>query len=63
MTNGHMSPFEHVARPINTGKGDLYSPFLDFTNRSGNFLGWHQYRKDIPNEADFSDVKREMEMA
>lgn len=62
MTNGHMSPFEHVARPINTGKGDLYSPFLDFTNRSGNFLGWHQYRKDIPNEADFSEVKKLVEM-
>lgn len=33
----HMSPFEHVA---------MASP----GERSGNFTGWHQYRKDFPNE-------------
>lgn len=33
----HMSPFEHVA---------MASP----GQRSGNFTGWHQYRKDFPNE-------------
>lgn len=33
----HMSPFEHVA---------MASP----GERSGNFIGWHQYRKDFPNE-------------
>jgi thymidylate synthase ThyX len=33
----HMSPFEHVA---------MASP----GERSGNFTGWHQYRKDFPSE-------------
>lgn len=33
----HMSPFEHVA---------MASP----GEKSGNFIGWHQYRKDFPNE-------------
>jgi thymidylate synthase ThyX len=32
--SGHWSPFEHVARPEET------------KHRSGNFIGWHQYRKD-----------------
>jgi hypothetical protein len=36
LRNGHMSPFEHQATPKE--------------GRSGNFLGWHQHRKDIPNE-------------
>ena len=35
----HMSPFEHVARPL-----------PDPTQWSGNFCGWHQHRKDIPDE-------------
>lgn len=33
----HMSPFEHVA---------MASP----GEKSSNFTGWHQYRKDFPNE-------------
>lgn len=36
---GHMSPFEHVAAPSATS---------DF--RSGNFRGYHQFRKEITNE-------------
>lgn len=36
--NGHWSPFEHVARA------------LDEPRRVGNFVGWHQYRKDFMNE-------------
>ena len=35
---GHWSPFEHVARA-------LAEP-----TKSGNFIGWHQYRKDFPAE-------------
>lgn len=46
---GHMSPFEHVARPM-TANEQAANPF------NGNFRGWHQYRKDIPNEDDFSKV-------
>lgn len=37
-SNGHWSPFEHVARA------------LDDPRRVGNFIGWHQYRKDFQNE-------------
>jgi hypothetical protein len=35
---GHWSPFEHVAMATET---------LD---RSGNFVGWEQYRKGLDNE-------------
>lgn len=51
---GHMSPFEHVARPmswdyVNNNPGKIYS---------GNFSGWHQYRKDLPYEDDFSKAEQ-----
>lgn len=45
--NGHMSPFEHVARPMTAKE-------LETGEWSGNFRGWHQYRKDLPNEDDFA---------
>jgi thymidylate synthase ThyX len=35
---GHWSPFEHVAQCLETRE------------RSGNFLGWGQYRKQFPRE-------------
>lgn len=35
----HASPFEHIATPLEDP--DVWD---------GNFQGWHQYRKDIPNE-------------
>ncbi len=38
MNNGHMSPFEHVAQSTDTNE------------RYGNFIGWKQYRKTLPNE-------------
>lgn len=44
--SGHMSPFEHVARPMTTDQ----SPQETF---AGNFRGWVQYRKTIPNEENF----------
>ena len=37
--SGHMSPFEHVAQALSVPR------------QSGNFAGWEQYRKTIPNEA------------
>jgi hypothetical protein len=49
MSNGHMSPLEHVARPLSSEEFAL-SEF------SGNFRGWHQFRKDIPNEGNFGLV-------
>jgi len=33
----HASPTEHVARAL-----------IDPTDRSGNFIGWHQHRQDVP---------------
>lgn len=60
---GHMSPFEHVATPAWHIK---YGPegFSGFVPRSkykisewhGNFRGWKQLRKFLPNEDDFSKV-------
>lgn len=38
---GHWSPFEHVARP------NFHYPHA----YQGNFRGWHQFRKDFPNES------------
>lgn len=38
LSSGHMSPFEHQGQPL-----------ADATARSGNFRGWTQYRKTLPN--------------
>lgn len=53
--SGHMSPLEHVARPIT--EDDIahrglssYRPFV------GNFCGWLQFRKELPNEDNFGRV-------
>lgn len=45
--SGHLSPMEHVARPMHNE---------DFDNDwlQSNFRGWVQFRKTIPNEHDFS---------
>lgn len=42
-TGMHMSPFEHVAQA-----SEFSGP--DWKNQTGNFWGWTQYRKIIPNE-------------
>jgi hypothetical protein len=46
-SSGHMSPFEHVAQA---------EPFEGIFEWSGNFRGWKQYRKTIPNEDNFAKV-------
>jgi len=47
----HMSPTEHQARPLELGEG---SRGVNPPNPSdvfvGNYRGWLQYRKEIPNE-------------
>lgn len=53
--SGHMSPLEHVARPITDddirSRGlPTWRPFV------GNFCGWVQYRKELPNEDNFARV-------
>lgn len=37
--DGHMSPFEHQARPLEVGEA-----------QDSTLLGWKQYRKELPNE-------------
>lgn len=49
MGNGHLSPFEHVARPMDSREYGA-DPTRDFR---GNFRGWFQMRKEIPHESNF----------
>ena len=56
---GHMSPFEHVARPLNQTWEDsellhgTHPTDIDRANTFiGNFRSWVQYRKTIAGEAD-----------
>lgn len=68
LTSGHMSPFEHVARPATEDDGERMMvkwsdvehtvgegygmPDPRYYGWFGNDRGWVQYRKLIPNEAD-----------
>jgi hypothetical protein len=45
----HMSPFEHCAQAMDKGDMGLLEDSLN-TGWSGNFRGFIQYRKTIPNE-------------
>lgn len=49
--SGHMSPFEHVARPMT--QEEQQNSARGFC---GNFNGWIQYRKELLNEDDFSRI-------
>lgn len=49
--SGHMSPFEHVGRPL-----------ADKNERSGNFTGFHQWRKDFASEHNFGDFLHTMDV-
>lgn len=51
ISGGHMSPLEHVARPMTTEE-------LRTGEWSGNFRGWHQHRKDVVHEEDYSKVEK-----
>jgi thymidylate synthase ThyX len=51
--SGHMSPMEHVARPMTTAE-------LEQSQWSGNFQGWIAHRKLIPGESNpLADTKCE----
>jgi thymidylate synthase ThyX len=63
LESGHMSPFEHVARPMteeeieqlsNACAPQGYNGLKPYTGIpfSGNFCGWVQYRKTIEHEDD-----------
>ena len=64
VNNGHMSPLEHAATPFteadwqnirrlqaDLSKGHYLIKEIEF---HANFRGWHQYRKSIPLEYNFS---------
>ena len=55
LASGHLSPFEHAARPIDFQEEREYMHRPLAGSRpvwSGNFCGWLQYRKTIPFEHD-----------
>ena len=64
IANGHMSPLEHVATPFSQENWDLIQdlrhriPKDHYLQASlayrGNFRSWHQYRKQLPFEYDYS---------
>ena len=58
VTHGHMSPPEHVATPYfeESSPNDFGEPSGYESLWSGNFRGWKQLRKTLPNESDFSLV-------
>lgn len=64
LQSGHLSPFEHVARPRQSDDDDRYSyglfhPEVGLTDAwFGNFRGWVQYRKTIPGEFDILGARR-----
>lgn len=49
--HGHMSPFEHVATPLD-----------DPNQYSGNFRGWKQFRKELPYESNYADKLSTLEV-
>jgi thymidylate synthase ThyX len=69
LANGHMSPFEHVARPMSvddivyrwnrtSGLTSFDRSEIDVREHfAGNFRGWVQYRKTIAGEADILATK------
>lgn len=49
-SSGHMSPFEHIATPLNSK--ELFR---------GNFRGWIQYRKELPFEENYKAALQSLE--
>lgn len=51
-SSGHMSPMEHVARPMTPSD---YGVYVDHRQHfCGNFRGWVSHRKGLPDEAVFT---------
>lgn len=55
--SGHMSPFEHVARPMVGSDIESFGP----SGFVGNFRGWVQVRKEIPYEDNYALAKQHAE--
>lgn len=65
--NGHMSPFEHVARPMSCGDTEVLKENIYLDNRMtvfpsktflGNFRGWIQFRKTLPHEHNYGSINK-----
>lgn len=52
--SGHMSPFEHIARPFSTQEEDQATRNESWYR--GNFRGFLQYRKELPFEENYAAV-------
>jgi len=52
--DGHMSPFEHVARPMTAR--ELSMEDRDLRLRFSNFFGWWQHRQDIPHQENYAAI-------
>jgi hypothetical protein len=69
LTSGHMSPFEHVARPATLKDKDIaVARWTDSQPEGhvgpagmwfGNFRGWVQYRKTLAGESDMLNPGRQ----
>lgn len=55
--DGHLSPFEHVAYPIDRRTCEWRADSRGFC---GNLWGWVSYRKTLPYEDDFAMRRREV---
>lgn len=60
VANGHMSPFEHVAKPakVNTPMRQGFLRGWSNSFEGSNFRGWTQLRKTFQHEDDFSRIPR-----
>lgn len=72
LSSGHLSPFEHVARPFNEDEWAVVKDVRSIMKRhhgtsfglytydraeyAGNLRGWWSARMDVPNESDYSQV-------
>lgn len=64
MGNGHLSPLEHVARPVDEGGRAGNPDWVTITGFVGNLRGWVSFRKEIPHEDrfDLGEAARENAM-
>jgi len=61
LASGHLSPFEHVARPFQPGDPIWMGVDGGSTAFCGNLRGWVQFRKEIPHEDNFGELLEEVE--
>lgn len=52
LEGGHMSPYEHAARPMTAHE-------FSRSEYSGNFRGWVQHRAEIPGEEDMTTYRKQ----